>query len=93
MEQPVDSSKARKLLRTILNEGEVTYAQPHALERLEQRSISRLDCVNVMRGGIVEEAEFDKGGWRHRVSTAKFTVVIEFLDEDEVLVVTAWRNQ
>ncbi|MGK0289725.1 MAG: hypothetical protein ACI86H_001171 [bacterium] len=91
MKQPLRSTKAKKLLREIIDAGIVTYSQPHALDRLKERLISMPDCLNVMRAGVVQEAELDNEAWRHRVSTNKIVVVVEFLSEDEVLVVTAWR--
>ncbi|MBN1957355.1 MAG: DUF4258 domain-containing protein [Desulfuromonadales bacterium] len=91
MNQPIKAAEARKLLRRILNGGIVTYSQPHAIDRLKERELSTLDCENVMRAGVLQEAEWDNGGWRHQVRTQKIVVVVEFLSENEVLVVTAWR--
>lgn len=91
MNQPVRAPEAKKLLRRIINSGVVTYAQPHAIDRIKERKLSILDCENVMRAGVVEEAEWENGAWRHQVRTQKIVVVIEFLSEDEVLIVTAWR--
>jgi len=91
--QPLSPSEARKLLRRILDGGIVTYAQPHALDRLKERSISILDCENVMRAGVVEEPELVEGRWRYRVRTRKIVVVVEFLSGDEVLILTAWGNK
>ena len=91
MNQPIRATEARKLLRRILNVGIVTYAQPHAIDRLKERELSTLDCENVIRAGVVEEAEWSDGTWRHRVRTQKIVVVVEFLSEEEVLIVTAWR--
>ena len=93
MNEPLRASEARTLLRTILDQGVVTYAVPHAVQRLRERNLSTVDCENVMRGGIVEEAEWENGAWRHKVRTAKIEVVVQFLSEDEVLVVTAWRRK
>jgi len=92
MDQPLRAVDAKKRLRRILQSGVVTYAQPHALEMIRERRLSILDCENVMRAGVVEEAESENGGWRHQVRTQKIVVVIEFLSEEEVLVVTAWRR-
>jgi hypothetical protein len=91
MNQPFRATEARKLLRRILNNGVVTYAQPHAIDMIKDRKLSILDCENVIRAGAVQEAEWENGGWRHQVRTQKIVVVIEFLSEEEVLVVTAWR--
>lgn len=87
MKSPLSTADAKKLLKKILDSGEVTYSQPHALQRLSERSISMIDCENVLRAGKIEP----DGVSRFKVSTSKITVVIEFLSEDEVLVITVWR--
>ncbi len=92
MNQPIRATEARKLLRQILNSGFVTYSQPHAIDRLKERALSTLDCENVLRAGVVDEAEWRDGGWRHHVRTQKIVVVIEFLSEEEILIGTAWRS-
>jgi Domain of unknown function (DUF4258) len=89
---PLPPEQVRKRLRAILETGTLTYAIPHALERLRQRNISLVDCENVLRGGVVAPAEWENGAWRYPVRTQKITVIVQFLDEDELLVVTAWRN-
>ncbi|MGK2905334.1 MAG: DUF4258 domain-containing protein [Desulfuromonadales bacterium] len=91
MNQPIRATEARKLLRRILINGVVTYSQPHAIDRLKERALSTLDCENVLRAGVVEKAEWNDGGWRHQVRTQRIVVVVEFLSEEEVLIVTAWR--
>lgn len=90
-EQPYRKGEAKKLLRKILSEGFVTYSQPHAHDRLKERNISILDCENVLRAGVVDEAELENGAWRHHVRTRKIVVVVQFLSEEEVLILTAWR--
>ena len=52
-----------------------------------------MDAVNVLRAGIVDPAEFDKGCWRYRVRTRLMVVVIAFRSETEIRVVTAWREK
>lgn len=83
----MNPADAKKRLKAILDYGTVSYSQPHAINRLNERSMSMVDCENVLRGGKIEP----NGVNRFRVSTNKITVVIEFLSDDEVLVVTAWR--
>ena len=83
--------QAKSLARVILQEGEVYYSEPHALEEMKKDSITRVDCENVLRGGAYAEAEWENGGWRHQVRTGRFVVVIEFLSETELMIVTAWR--
>ncbi|MEI6827942.1 MAG: hypothetical protein WCK54_20310 [Desulfuromonadales bacterium] len=87
MKSPLNVADAKQLLKKILNNGVVTYSHPHAIERLKERALSMLDCENVLRGGKIEADGIN----RFKVSTAKITIVIEFLSEEEVLVVTAWR--
>lgn len=89
--QPYRKGEAKRLLKSILSKGFVTYSRPHALDRLKERNISTLDCENVLRAGIVDEAELENGAWRHHVRTQKIVIVIEFLSEEEVLILSAWR--
>ena len=91
MDEPLKAHAAKKVIRQILGTGMITYSQPHALERLRKHRMSMLDCENVLRGGSVAEAEWENGAWRHRVSTNRFEVVVQFLAEDHLLIVTAWR--
>ncbi len=91
MNQPLKAAEAKKRLKQILTNGVVTYAQPHAIDRLKERNISILDCENVLRAGKAQEAEWENGGWRHQIRTTRIVVVVEFLSEAEILVVTAWR--
>jgi hypothetical protein len=39
----------------------------------------------------VDPAELENGTWRYRVRTPKIAVIIRFVDDDELMVVTAWR--
>ena len=54
--------------------------------------MSTVDCLNVLRGGSVEEAEYENGEWRYRVHTGKMSVVVRFEDDTELMIVTAWRT-
>jgi hypothetical protein len=58
---------------------------------MHKHDISNLDCVNVLRAGVVGEPERENGAWRYHVRSLLFEVVIEFISEREFLVVTAWR--
>ena len=51
------------------------------------------DCLNVLRGGTVEQAEWEKGAWRYRVRTPRMYVVIEFESDNALFIVTAWRSK
>ena len=89
--EPLRPPEAKKLIRIILSEGTVFYAQPHALDRLRKWKLTAVDCENVLHAGAVQEPEFENGEWRYQVITGKITVVIQFLSDLELLVVTAWR--
>ena len=91
MFEPLKPSESRKLILHILKNGDVTYSQPHAIERMEERKIDNSDCINILRGGKVKEGEFENGSWRYRVETSKMTVVVTFIDENELMILTAWR--
>lgn len=93
MDERLGKSRAKRLLHSILEDGVVTYSVPHAVERLRERQLSAVDCESVLRGGVLEDAEWESGAWRHRVWTRKITVVVQFLSEEEILVVTAWRTE
>lgn len=84
-------TEAKKLIRSIVKDGFVSYARPHAIERLEKHGMSTVDCLNVLRGGTVKEAEYESGEWRYRVHTGKMAVVVRFEDDTELMIVTAWR--
>jgi hypothetical protein len=91
MQEPMRPPEARKLIREILDGG-TWVLSPHAMQRQLKRDISDLDCANVLRGGIVEEAEWENGAWRYRVRTQRFVVVVEFAAQDYLVVVSAWRQ-
>lgn len=92
LNEPLKPTAAKKLIHFIVKDGSITYARPHAIERLEKHDMSTVDCLNVLRGGTVEEAEYENGEWRYRVHTGKMTVVVRFEDDTELMIVTAWRT-
>ena len=91
MDEPLDSDRATKLIKRIVREGQVAWSQ-HALDEMKTDDLTAVDCVNVMRGGVVSEpAEFEHGSWRYRIHTQRICVVVAFRSEKELLVVTTWR--
>ncbi len=92
MDEPFSRPAARTLIRKILLDGEVTFST-HALDEMEIDQLERTDCLNVLRGGVVEFEEMIKGTWRYRVRTPRITVVIAFRSEEELRVITGWRNK
>ena len=93
MVEPLKPSEARKLIHHILKDGYVTYSRPHAIDRMKEREMDTSDCINILRGGKVREGEYENGSWRYRVETPKMAVVVTFVAEDELMIVTAWREK
>ncbi len=89
---PLNQPDARRLIRDILAGGEVVSSR-HATEEMAKDDLTLLDCVNVLRAGIVESAELDRGTWRYRVHTQRIWVVVAFRSETRLVIVTAWRSE
>jgi hypothetical protein len=47
----------------------------------------------VLRGGVVEPAEFTNQSWRYRVRQGRRFVVVTFRSESWTVVVTVWRTK
>jgi hypothetical protein len=88
--QPLRPAEARRLLQAILASGEVGFTN-HALDEMEKDGISQADAIGVLRSGVVEPAEFERGSWRYRVRARHTYVVAAFRSEISAVVVTAWR--
>jgi hypothetical protein len=86
----LDPTRARQRIRNILNSGTVSFSG-HALEEMAKDNLTTVDCTNVLRGGVVEPPEFERGTWRYRVRTNRIYVVVTFRSETQLVVVTAWR--
>lgn len=89
MSQPLSAAEARKLAREILVHGTVTFTT-HCLKELRKDGKSTVDATNVIRGGAYAEAEWEHGAWRHRASTQRMAVVIEFHTDTKLIVVTSF---
>jgi hypothetical protein len=92
LHEPLEPAGAKRLIRKIIELGTVTFSK-HALEEMAKDDLTTVDCVNVLRGGVVEPGELERGSWRYRVSTTRMCVVVAFRSEDELAVVTAWRTE
>ena len=103
---PLRATDARKLIRRLLDEGR--FVPPgtgtHARKEMDKDVLTDVDAVNVLRGGVVREAEFENGSWRHRVETPRMVFVVLFdpepermpaddadVGEMELVLVTGWR--
>ena len=99
MNEPLDATRARTLVRRIVRSGVVTFTDPHALEAMRDDRLEQIDVLNVLRGDWVEEPEWENGAWRYKVRTQRIVVVIEleYDDDDaveeaeELIVITVWR--
>ena len=91
LDLPLLAAVARKLARQIIETGSVGFTR-HAEQEMAKDQLASLDVINVLRGGVYAEAEWENAGWRHRVFTQRIAVVIEFESEAE-LTITAWRKQ
>jgi len=89
--EPLHPTDAKALIRAILRDGTVRFSE-HTVLRAEERGISEVDCVNVLREGAVEPARLEKGTWRYPVSTPRVALVIAFRSEDTLVVVSTWRK-
>lgn len=90
--RPLSAAEAKKQIKLILEEGEVVFRDPYFSKRMGERSISYMDVMNPLRAGIVEEAEWENGEWRHRVRTPRFTVIVTFVEDLLLATCTCWRN-
>ena len=86
-------AEAKKLIRRILDHGDITYSVPHAHLRLKKWALTMQDSENVLRGGQVEKAHQENEVWRHKAKTHNMTVVVAIISDDELIVVTMWRNR
>lgn len=89
-EGPRDLVRVKRLLLEILSDGSVRYSR-HAKEEMLADGMTILDCISVLRGGIVRPPDFEGGSWRYRVETASMTVVVAIRSRNELVIVTAWR--
>ncbi len=74
-----------------MSDGTVVFSA-HANGEMKNDKLDSTDCVNVLRGGSVNPAEFINNEWRYRISTPRITVVVAFDSGVRLRVVTVWRN-
>ena len=91
MNEPLSPPEAKRLIREILTGGEVVSSK-HATEEMDEDDVTMVDCINILRGGIVEPAEWENGTWRYRVHTQRFCVVVSFRSETTMVGVTTWKK-
>jgi hypothetical protein len=89
LSEPLSALRARWFVRKILQDGCVMVSG-HAQREMAKDNLTMLDVTNVLRGGVVDPAEYENGSWRHGVRTSRIVVVIAFHTATELRVVTAW---
>ena len=86
----LDPNTAKRVIRDWITRGSLRWSN-HALERIPERGLTTVDCVNALKSGVVDPPEWENGSWRYRVRSGEITVVVAFRGEREVTVTTAWR--
>ena len=92
MDEPVDCAKLKQLVRRILEDGRLEISG-HARAELINDELDDVDVANVLRGGWFEPGEWENGDWRYKARTPRMCVVFSLRSEDELVVVTAWRQE
>lgn len=83
-------ASAKRRIRQILESGSVSLTK-HAEKEMAHDDLTLVDCINVLRGGVIEPGQLIHGTWRYPVRTTRICVVVAFRSESELTVVTAWR--
>ncbi|MEP7245386.1 MAG: DUF4258 domain-containing protein [Gammaproteobacteria bacterium] len=91
LDEPIDPVRAKTLVGEILRSGGTFAYSTHATNEMAKDGLSIVDCVNVLKGGVAEFPEFEKGTWRYRFRTNRIVVVVAFRSKTELRIVTAWR--
>jgi Domain of unknown function (DUF4258) len=93
MKEPFNRNEAKKLIQAILREGDFVFSG-HAEEELAKDELTTYDALNVLRAGrILEQPEQVHGTWRYRVHTEQMVVVVAFVSESKLKIITAWRKK
>ena len=92
LQEPLSPADARRLLLDILSRGEVVSSR-HANDEMAVDGLDMVDCVGVLRSGVVEPADLERGTWRYRVRARGVCAVISFMSESRLIIVTAWRDR
>lgn len=89
--EPLKPPEAKALARSIFEDGVVDFTQ-HARDEMGKDGLETTDCLNLVRAGVFQYPELEKNEWRYRVCTARMCIVIVFITDTRLRVITAWRN-
>lgn len=87
---PLKPPDAKDLAQRVVELGDVEFTG-HALVEMKKDDLETTDCLNLMRAGVYEGAEYINGEWRYRIRSQRICVVITFVSDTRLRVVTAWR--
>ena len=87
---PLGRTEAKALAREIFESGFVEVSA-HAIDEMRKDGLETVDCVNLVRAGVFEPAEYVNREWRYRVHTSRMCIVIAFRSAARLRIVTAWR--
>ena len=87
--EPFGENTAKRLIGVCIDHGHVSLTD-HATQRCLERGLTAVDCINALKSGTVDPAEWENGTWRYRVRAGKITVVIAFRGVRALTVITAW---
>jgi hypothetical protein len=90
--EPLSPPSARALIRQIVENHSIRFTG-HARQEMVADALVEDDVVAVLRGGIVEPAELERGTWRYRIRAGRIYVVVAFRSEVHLVVVTAGRTK
>lgn len=95
MKEPFNRNEAKKRIQAIfLRPDRVITLTRHAEEELAKDELTTVHAEKALRSGqILEEPELVNGTWRYRVHTAQLVVVVAFLSESRLRIITAWRKK
>ena len=65
----------------------------HALRELKKDGMTVQRAYMVLRGGVVREAEWEHGEWRHQVQAGVDVLVLTFETETNAVVITGWKRR
>jgi hypothetical protein len=100
---PLKVTDARMYIRRLLEHG-VFVVSDHARREMKKDDLGDSDAINILRGGVVREPEWENGSWRYHVETPRMCFIVAFdpdpealpdkdadVSDVELVVVTAWR--
>lgn len=89
--EPFPANVVRQHVLAALSPRGHLFFSKHAMEEMKKDELLKRDVRNVLRAGVINAGEAERGAYRYRVHTSKVCAVVAIRSEAEVVVVTAWR--